>query len=96
MADRAEVVVTGLIGSGFMGKTHALALANVNRVFDLPIEVQLHTLADVNVELAKSRKTTGICKCYRQLAYTDLKPGYQSHRHHNAKPVSQGNGARRH
>ncbi|WP_176038093.1 Gfo/Idh/MocA family protein [Brucella tritici] len=53
MADKAGVVVAGLIGSGFMGKTHALALANVNRVFDLPIEVQLHTLADVNAELAR-------------------------------------------
>lgn len=41
-------VVAGLIGSGFMGKTHALALANVNRVFDLPVEVQLHTLADID------------------------------------------------
>ena len=45
-------VVAGLIGSGFMGKTHALALANVNRIFDLPITVELHTLADVDEKTA--------------------------------------------
>src|SRR5690606_25400416 len=32
---------------------HALALANVNRVFDLPVEAKLHTLADVNPEIAR-------------------------------------------
>ncbi len=66
MADRAEVVVAGLIGSGFMGKTHALALANVNRVFDLPIDVQLHTLADVNSETAsKAAKQLGFANATR-------------------------------
>jgi predicted dehydrogenase len=45
-------VVAGLIGSGFMGKTHALALANVNRIFDLPVTVELHTLADVDEKTA--------------------------------------------
>jgi predicted dehydrogenase len=60
MAGRTELLTVGLIGSGFMGKTHALALASVNRVFDLPIEVQLHTLADVNVEIAtKAAKQLG-------------------------------------
>lgn len=46
-------VVAGLIGSGFMGKAHALALANVNRIFDLPMMVDMHTLADVDVATAK-------------------------------------------
>lgn len=46
-------VVAGLIGSGFMGKTHALALMNVNRIFDLPMTVELHALADVDETTAQ-------------------------------------------
>ena len=42
----------GLIGSGFMGKTHALGFATAARVFDLPFEVDLAVLADVNPDLA--------------------------------------------
>jgi predicted dehydrogenase len=38
----------GLIGSGFMGKTHALAFANVNRIFALPVSVDLELLADID------------------------------------------------
>ena len=63
MAGRTDVVRAGLIGSGFMGKTHALAFANVNRVFDLPVDVQLHTLADVNFETA--------AKAARQLGFAN-------------------------
>jgi predicted dehydrogenase len=42
----------GLIGSGFMGKTHAFGFLNANRVFQLPVEVDLAVLADVSVEAA--------------------------------------------
>ena len=42
----------GLIGSGFMGKAHAFGYANAARVFDLPYELELHTLADVTEESA--------------------------------------------
>jgi predicted dehydrogenase len=42
----------GLIGSGFMGKAHAFGYTTAARVFDLPCEVELHTLADVNDEAA--------------------------------------------
>lgn len=42
----------GLIGSGFMGKAHAFGYTTAARVFDLPYEVELHTLADVNDEAA--------------------------------------------
>lgn len=42
----------GLIGSGFMGKTHALAFANVNRLFALPLTVDLEILADADAGLA--------------------------------------------
>ena len=42
----------GLIGSGFMGKAHAFGYTTAARVFDLPYDVELHTLADVNDEIA--------------------------------------------
>ena len=38
----------GLIGSGFMGRTHALGFAIAARVFDLPFDVDLAVLADVD------------------------------------------------
>src|ERR1700735_845374 len=38
----------GLIGSGFMGKAHAFGYATATRVFDLPYELELHTIADVD------------------------------------------------
>ncbi len=43
----------GLIGSGFMGKTHAVGFATAARVFDLPFEVDLAVLADANAALAE-------------------------------------------
>ena len=42
----------GLIGSGFMGRAHAYALAAASKIFDLPIEPQLEVLADVDDETA--------------------------------------------
>ena len=42
----------GLIGSGFMGKAHAFGYTTAARVFDLPYDVELHTLTDVNDEIA--------------------------------------------
>ncbi len=42
----------GLIGSGFMGKAHAFGYTMAARVFDLPYEIELHTLADASEELA--------------------------------------------
>ena len=42
----------GLIGSGFMGKAHAFGYANAARVFDLPYEIELHSLADINDDSA--------------------------------------------
>ncbi|MFN0116656.1 MAG: Gfo/Idh/MocA family protein [Paracoccaceae bacterium] len=43
----------GLIGTGFMGKAHALALASAPRVFDLAYEPVLHSVADVTQEAAE-------------------------------------------
>jgi predicted dehydrogenase len=42
----------GLIGSGFMGKTHAFGYATAARVFDLPFQPDLACLADVTEEAA--------------------------------------------
>jgi len=42
----------GLIGSGFMGKAHAFGYTTAARVFDLPYELELHTLADITDEAA--------------------------------------------
>ena len=44
----------GLIGSGFMGKTHTFGFAAAARVFDLPYDVEMATLADVSKPLAES------------------------------------------
>ncbi len=42
----------GLIGSGFMGKAHALGFLNANRVFDLPVRAELAVLADASESAA--------------------------------------------
>jgi predicted dehydrogenase len=45
----------GLIGTGFMGKCHAMAWSHVRPVFaDVP-EIRLETLCDVDPELARAR-----------------------------------------
>jgi predicted dehydrogenase len=38
----------GLIGTGFMGRAHALGFATAPRVFDLSHEIVLHSVADVS------------------------------------------------
>ena len=42
----------GLIGSGFMGKAHAFGYTTAARVFDLPYELEMRTIADINDEAA--------------------------------------------
>src|ERR1700751_4064217 len=41
-----------LIGSGFMGKAHAFGYTAAARVFDLPFEPELHSLADISEAVA--------------------------------------------
>jgi predicted dehydrogenase len=48
--DRALRV--GLIGSGFMGRAHAYGYATAEKVFDLPLRIELATLADATDEIA--------------------------------------------
>jgi predicted dehydrogenase len=43
----------GLIGSGFMGKAHVFGYTTAARVFDLPFEPELHTLADITDDAAE-------------------------------------------
>ncbi len=47
-----SAVRVGLIGSGFMGRAHAYALAAAPKVFDLPVELRLELLADVDDQVA--------------------------------------------
>jgi predicted dehydrogenase len=42
----------GLIGSGFMGKAHVFGFATAQKVFDLPFDIDLHTVADITEETA--------------------------------------------
>lgn len=65
MAGKKRIGI-GLIGSGFMGKTHALGFATAARVFDLPFDVDLAVLADATPALAETagrqlgfRRSTG-------------------------------------
>jgi predicted dehydrogenase len=43
----------GLVGSGFMGKAHALAYRNVGGIFRLPVKVELELIADASKEAAE-------------------------------------------
>ncbi len=43
----------GLIGSGFMGKTHVFGFAAAQRVFELAYDVELAVLADINMDVAQ-------------------------------------------
>ncbi len=42
----------GLIGSGFMGRTHAFGYSAASRVFELPVQPELTCLADISEEAA--------------------------------------------
>lgn len=44
----ATTLGVGLIGSGFMGKAHALGFLNAGRVFDLPVRAEAAVLADAS------------------------------------------------
>lgn len=43
----------GLIGTGFMGKAHVFGFTSAPRVFDLPYDLELHTVADITPEAAR-------------------------------------------
>ena len=43
----------GLIGTGFMGKAHVFGFTSAPRVFDLPYDLELHTVADITPAAAE-------------------------------------------
>lgn len=43
----------GLIGTGFMGRAHALAFRNVSAAFELPVHLRLAAVADADAERAQ-------------------------------------------
>ena len=50
----------GLIGTGFMGKAHVFGFATAPRVFDLPYDLELWTVADITPEAAtRAARTLG-------------------------------------
>lgn len=50
----------GLIGTGFMGKAHVFGFTSAPRVFELPFDLNLHTVADITDEAAeRARRTLG-------------------------------------
>ena len=51
MRDKPKLSI-GLIGTGFMGKAHAVGFSAAQRVFNLPMQINLHTVADVTDETA--------------------------------------------
>ncbi|MDA7425543.1 Gfo/Idh/MocA family protein [Thalassococcus lentus] len=51
MTDKKTLSI-GLIGSGFMGKAHVFGFATAQKVFDLPFQIRLHTVADITDEAA--------------------------------------------
>jgi predicted dehydrogenase len=48
----------GLIGTGFMGKAHVFGFTSAPRVFDLPYDLELHTVADITPEAAERARAT--------------------------------------
>ncbi|HEU0223303.1 MAG TPA: Gfo/Idh/MocA family oxidoreductase [Paracoccaceae bacterium] len=63
MASEKPKLSIGLIGTGFMGKTHVFGFAAAPRVFDLPYEIELHTVADRTDALAvQAARALGFAK----------------------------------
>lgn len=60
----------GMIGTGFMGKAHALGFTLAPRTFDLPYNIELHTVADITEPLA--------AKAARNLGFSHATADWQS------------------
>lgn len=48
----------GLIGTGFMGKAHVFGFTSAPRVFELPYDLELHTVADITDAAAERARVT--------------------------------------
>jgi len=63
MSPSKTKIKVGLIGTGFMGKAHAFGFTNASRVFDLPIDAELDTVADINeAEALRAARAFGFAK----------------------------------
>jgi len=59
------VLRLGLIGTGFMGRAHAFAFTLAPRVFELPVEVRLEAVADLDAEAAEAaRRRLGFARAF--------------------------------
>ncbi len=58
----------GLVGSGFMGKAHVFGFATAQKVFDLPMQIDLHTVADIADNVARhiraQQSLQNLLKCF--------------------------------
>jgi predicted dehydrogenase len=60
MAPSKPKLNIGLIGTGFMGKAHVFGFTSAPRIFDLPCELVLHTVADItDAAAAEAARTLG-------------------------------------
>ena len=55
---RKPALNIGLIGTGFMGKAHVFGFTSAPRVFELPYDLELHTVADITPEAAERARVT--------------------------------------
>ena len=53
---KGKFMKVGLIGSGFMGRAHVFGFATAQRVFDMPINFEMASIADATPEMAKKAK----------------------------------------
>ena len=85
----------GLIGSGFMGKSHALAWNAVRPVFgDVP-DVRLVHLGEMNEDLARAKAAEfGFAKVFRRLAQGRRRSRCRRRLDHHAEQVPPGDGDR--
>ena len=58
MASNKPKFKVGLVGTGFMGKAHVFGFATASRVFELPFDIVLKTVADRNDALAAEAART--------------------------------------
>ena len=56
MSNELSKIGLGLIGSGFMGKTHVFGFATAQRVFDFPFELDFATVCDIDAASAEAAR----------------------------------------
>ena len=86
----------GLVGSGFMGRSHAFAFNAAAQVFDLPLKPELAVLADQRRDAGgRGGATAGLCPSGRRLARAGRRSGGRCRRDHRAERPAQADRAGR-